>query len=66
MDYKKITINITPFQEWLCDVLTAQLGEIGFESFVETDTGFEAFIPVKNYSQENLNSVLNEFLGEFT
>jgi ribosomal protein L11 methyltransferase len=31
MDYNKITINITPFQEWLRDILTAQLGEIGIE-----------------------------------
>ncbi len=66
MDYNKITINITPFQSWLRDILTAQLGEIGFESFVETKTGFEAFIPVKSFSEENLNFVLNEFREDFT
>ena len=66
MDYNKITINFTPFQEWLRDVLTSQLGEVGFESFVETKSGFEAFIPVKNYSEENLNFVLNEFHKDFT
>lgn len=66
MDYNKITINITPFQEWLRDILSAQLGEIGFESFVETRTGFEAFIPVKSFNNENLNFVLNEFQEDFT
>ena len=66
MDYNKITINITPFQEWLRDILTAQLGEIGFESFVETETGFEAFIPVKSFNEESLNVVLNEFSKDFT
>jgi len=66
MDYNKITINITPFQSWLRDILTTQLGEIGFESFVETETGFEAFIPVKSFSEENLNFVLNEFRKDFT
>ncbi len=66
MDYNKITINITPFQNWLRDVLTARLGEVGFESFVETETGFEAFIPVKSFNEENLNFVLNEFRDDFT
>ena len=66
MDYNKITINFNPFQEWLRDVLTAQFGEIGFESFVETETGFEAFIPVKSFNEENLNFVLNEFRDDFT
>ena len=66
MDYNKITINITPFQEWLRDILSAQLGEIGFESFIETKTGFEAFIPVKSFNNDNLNFVLNEFQEDFT
>ncbi|NOR74053.1 MAG: 50S ribosomal protein L11 methyltransferase [Draconibacterium sp.] len=66
MDYNKTIINITPFQEWLRDVLTAQLGEIGFESFVETETGFEAFIPISDFEEEKINFVLNEFRKEFT
>ncbi len=66
MDYNKITINFTPFQEWLRDVLTAQLGEIGFESFVETETGFEAFIATRNYNHQSFNLVLNEFQEDFT
>lgn len=65
MNYKKTTINITPFQEWLRDVLTAQLGEIGFDSFVETTTGFEAFIPAPDFNPDNLSSVLNEFSNDF-
>lgn len=66
MDYNKATINITPFAEWLRDVLTAQLGEIGFNSFVEIENGFEAFIPTPNYEEEKLNLVLNTFQEDFT
>ena len=66
MDYNKITINITSFHEWLRDVLTAKLGEIGFDSFVETEAGFEAFIPVKSFNEENLYLVLNAFEDDFT
>ncbi len=66
MDYKKINIEITPFQEWLRDVLNAQMAEIGFDSFVETETGFEAFIPANLYSEENLNEVLKAFSDDFS
>ena len=38
MDYNKITIIIIPFQEWLRDILTAQLGEIGIEKQHADDT----------------------------
>lgn len=65
MDYNKITIKITPFQEWLCDVLNSQLAEVGFDSFVETENGVEAFIPAKLFKEENLNEVLNAFQGDF-
>nr|WP_321356479.1 50S ribosomal protein L11 methyltransferase [uncultured Draconibacterium sp.] len=66
MDYQKISIQITPFQEWLRDVLNAQMAEIGFDSFVETETGFEAFIPATSYSEEILNEVLESFSGDFS
>lgn len=66
MDYNKITININPPEEWLRDVLSAQLGEIGFESFLETETGVEAFIPVTLYNEEELFEVIKSFDEEFT
>ncbi|WP_297095379.1 50S ribosomal protein L11 methyltransferase [uncultured Draconibacterium sp.] len=66
MDYQKISIQIAPFQEWLRDVLNAQLAEIGFDSFVETETGFEAFIPATAFFGESLNEVLEGFSGDFS
>ncbi|MCK3683392.1 50S ribosomal protein L11 methyltransferase [Maribellus sp. YY47] len=65
MDYKKVSIEITPFQEWLREVLTAQLAEIGFDSFVDSPAGFEAYIPESNYHKGQLNEVLNEFSEDF-
>ncbi len=35
----------------------AQLGELGYESFVETDDGFEAYIPQSAYVAEALESL---------
>ena len=66
MDYNKITIDINPPEEWLRDVLTAQLGEIGYESFLETETGVEAFIPTMNYHEDNLFEVVKSFEEDFT
>ena len=66
MDYNKVTININPPEEWLHDVLTAQLGEIGFDSFLETETGVEAFIPTTNYHEDNLFEIIKSFDEEFT
>ena len=61
MDYNKITININPTEEWLRDVLAAQLGEAGFESFVETETGIEAFIQTALYNEEQLFEIVKAF-----
>jgi ribosomal protein L11 methyltransferase len=66
MDYNKITIRINPFEEWLRDVLTAQLGEIGYDSFLETETGFEAYIPAARYHEDNLFEVIKSFEEDFT
>lgn len=66
MDYYKITITITPFEEWLRDVLASQLAETGFDSFVETENGMEAFVSVPNFSDIDLNLVLQEFQEGFS
>ena len=65
MDYHKITIAITPFQEWLRDILNSQMAEIGFDSFVETEKGFEAYIPDKDFSSGALETTLKEFEDDF-
>lgn len=66
MDYYKITINITPFEEWLRDVIIGQLGEIGFDSFLEIEAGAEAFIPVTHFIESDLEFILDSFSDDFT
>lgn len=66
MDYKKVNISISPFQEWLRDVLNAQLAEIGFESFVDTENGMEAFIPENTFDLTRLNAIFSEHKENFT
>lgn len=66
MNCKKAIVNIIPFHEWLRDVLIAQLGEIGYDSFLETETGFEAFIPENRFSKEYFYHVIRAFDEDFT
>ena len=57
MEYTKISVSVTPLNEVANDLLMAQMGELGFESFSETNKGFEAFIPSKDYSNSLLNKL---------
>jgi len=44
------------------EILIAELGYIGYESFTETDELVEAYIPSDDFSEENLiNLLLNDF-----
>lgn len=65
MDYYKVEIRITPFEEWLRDVLASQLAETGFESFVETEGGLEAFVPTPQFNEGELEFVLSSFKDDF-
>lgn len=65
MDYQKVTITITPFQEWLRDVLNSQMAEIGFDSFVETTNGFEAYIPAKLFKLKAFDAILSAYQDDF-
>ena len=66
MDYYKVEIRITPFEEWLRDVLASQLAETGFESFVETEGGLEAFVPTPQFNEGELEFVLSAFEDDFS
>lgn len=41
--YSEYDFVIQPKEPW-CDILTAELGELGFESFIETENGVKAYI----------------------
>lgn len=60
MDYIKIDFKTPEAPEWFNELLMAELGDIGFDSFQEKAGGFEAFIPAKLYSEEKLTGLLAE------
>ncbi len=54
--YLEYTFKVNPLQP-ASDVLIAELGEIGFESFVETKEGIQAYILKDEWSEERLSEV---------
>ncbi len=57
MEYQKVTVVLHPFIQEASDIMMAMLGDLGFESFVETEDGFEGYIPAKLYRSEMLKDV---------
>ncbi|TCO05985.1 50S ribosomal protein L11 methyltransferase [Natronoflexus pectinivorans] len=51
MNYIKLTVTLHPFNQDASDLLMANLGEQGFESFMENEHGFEAYIEETQYSE---------------
>ena len=54
--YLEYTFKVDPLQP-TSDILIAQLGEAGFESFVENEDGVLAYIQKKDWSNELLEAV---------
>ncbi|MBK8339709.1 MAG: 50S ribosomal protein L11 methyltransferase [Flavobacteriales bacterium] len=57
MSYTELEFLIAPVHPWR-DVLIAELGELGFDSFEETLGGMRAYIPSDRYERAALNGLL--------
>ena len=53
MDYLELTISIVPRNPW-AEILTAELAELGFESFIDTEDGIQAYGLLKNIELESV------------
>jgi len=54
--YLEFNFNISPISPG-AEILVAQLGEIGFESFVETESGVTAYIQNQDWDSEKLEHI---------
>jgi len=66
MDYIEFHFKISPLNTLVNDVLAANLGEIGFESFIECEDGMLTYVPTKLFNQENFTGLIPEELFEST
>ncbi|OKL41285.1 ribosomal protein L11 methyltransferase [Pontibacter flavimaris] len=58
MDFIEVTLKVNAD---FADILTAELGELGFDAFVENEDGFSAYIEEDKYSQQELEETLNRY-----
>lgn len=56
MDYLELTLELEPKRPW-SEIAIAELADLGFESFVETETGIQAYAP---YSIGNASELFNQ------
>lgn len=56
MDYIEVTFK-TGIISPLTEIIIAELSQIGYESFVETDDGIQAYIPAKDFNDQMLNTL---------
>ncbi|MDU1892718.1 MAG: 50S ribosomal protein L11 methyltransferase [Dysgonomonas sp.] len=61
MNYIEVKFICNPNNEIVNSVLSATIAEIGFESFVEDETGTTAYIQSDLFDKEKIDSVLNDF-----
>ncbi|MDR1091919.1 MAG: 50S ribosomal protein L11 methyltransferase [Prevotella sp.] len=59
MTYIEVKFTCTPNNEIVNSILSATIGEIGFESFVEDECGTTAYIQSDIFDEEKLQEVLN-------
>ena len=59
MNYFELKITVTPNIEVNRDVISGLLATIGFESFMETESGLNAYVNENFYSEEAIAGVLN-------
>lgn len=59
MNYVEVKFICTPNDEIVNSVLSVSLGEIGFESFVEDETGTTAYIQENVFDKEKISEILN-------
>ncbi|GHT30025.1 ribosomal protein L11 methyltransferase [Bacteroidia bacterium] len=58
MNYYELKLTISPNTEIGRDIISAFFAKIGFESFMESETGLDAFVPEKLYDTEAITEVL--------
>ena len=61
MKYFELAFTVNPCNEIVTDVLSATLGDIGFDSFVEREGGILAYVQQSLFDEGALKSVIEDF-----
>ena len=58
MDY--VQVSITCLEDYR-EILIAELAAVGFDSFLETETGFEAYVPQDQFARDSFDEVIASY-----
>ncbi len=58
MRYKELTVRLTGWEEYQKDLLIADLGDAGFDTFEETTDGFKAYVQSDVFDTDALEQVM--------
>ena len=61
MKYYEVTFTLNPYSTDACDVLAALAGEVGFETFMETETGLTGYVQQALFDASALQEALTDF-----
>ena len=61
MKYFEVKCTLRPFSEMAADLLSAELAEIGFESFSQTGDGLMAYIQQDVWNEQSMQQVVQNF-----
>ena len=66
MSYKELVFTLISDEDYQQDLLIHTLGELGFDTFEETDFGFKAYMLSSNFNQKQIDEHLKPLHDMFT
>lgn len=60
MNYIKVTFSLNNESEWKIDLFKDSLLEVGFDSFVDNEEGFEAYAPENDFQKEKIPEIIKQ------
>jgi ribosomal protein L11 methyltransferase len=64
MSYQEVVFTQTGGAEAYRDVVIAELADVGFDTFEETEEGFKGYVPTASYNEEAIKLVLANYQVE--
>lgn len=61
MNYIEVVFDCQPNDEIVTEILSANLADIGFESFIENEQGLTAYIQEQLFNEDAIKTTLNDF-----
>lgn len=66
MNYYELNFTVIATEDYHQDLLINTLGDIGFDTFEETEAGFKAYIPIDEYNSDRLEEALSQYRELFS